>query len=141
MQDNSGFTKFVLVVLVLVVLLAAGIGISKVVQLGIHAPIRHQEAFQVSGMFDGSGKCNRGPSAELHLPDKNQWMYLCFDGEEVHIWVLVDRITSNLTREITAIPGNEISKPIKYITSVVKRGYTLTNSYGELPSWFMALFP
>lgn len=141
LQHDNSFGKLILVLLALVILLAAGIGISQAVQLGIHAPIRHQEASEVSAMFDGSGRCDRGPSAELYLESPKRWMYICFDGDEVNVWLLVDRITSQVTREITGIPAAEISKPVKYITSVVRRGYVLKNTFGELPGWFLALFP
>lgn len=117
-----------------------------VVQLGFHSLMHHPD-HHVPDMFDNRGGCNQGSSAEFFSPTRNTWMYVCFlsNNGKIAIWVLTGRLAvlcqeSGICREITAIPPDNISKPVKYLTSVILRdGYILKSFHGELPDWLITL--
>jgi hypothetical protein len=108
-------------------------------QLGIHSLLRHGTyASEVNAMFDGNGRCNRGPSAEMYHPSLDTWTYICFDKDKVHLWILTKRV-DQLWREITAIPGKDISRPVAYVSRLFTSGNEVTRWWGDIPSWFIDL--
>lgn len=129
-------------ILFLLVIMAAMVSVM-MVQLSLHPWEKRQErASVVAGMFKGGGQCDQGPSAELYSMRTDRYLYICFlEKGRVAIWILTKPIVDFASREITAIPPEDISKPLKYLTSIVARdGLVILQTFGAVPQWFMNLF-
>jgi hypothetical protein len=134
MRDTEVSGRGILGLLVVAVIVAFA------VQLGLHAHSRHAEAPSVASMFNRDGSCKKGPSMEMYNPETGYWAYICFhDGDKVSMWFLTNKI-DELGREITRIPARDISRPMKYLRNVIRRGYMLGRTYGRVPDWAIRLF-
>lgn len=131
----------VLIIMIAAMLLAYNAATPAKVQLGIHAPVKHgpEAAAAVSAMFAADGSCNKGPSIEMQNRYGN-WMNLCFHDDGVSAWITTGRISDTSSREITAIPRDQMSKPVQYLRSVITRdGYVIKSEHGSVPGWFQSL--
>jgi hypothetical protein len=82
----------------------------------------------------------KNPRVELYNPSLNKWLYVCFleDGSKLALWVLCKQIgLCEANDEITAIPASDISKPVNYVSSVIRRGYELVSVRGNVPGWII----
>lgn len=138
LQKNNGIgmTGFVFFVLMFGAFLA-------LVVLGTHAVERHgvTSVSSVRAEFNGDGSCKSGPSAELYSSSLDTWLYICFHAEDkASLWILSKDITNSSSKEITAIPSNQMRNAVAYIKNMFGRGYRLENSFGVLPDWFKLIF-
>jgi hypothetical protein len=82
--------------------------------------------------------------AEFHSESLNKWFYVCFIDTQgnIIIQILSGKIDDALSREITTIPSEHLSKPLAYLRNAIAKGsYKLVNTWNinKTPQWFMEL--
>ena len=130
-RNNGGA---ILPLLILAVLVAAGAWCVT----NQHAIERHgPAAADVAAAFNDNGQCKLGPSAVMKAVTGVE-MFICFEEQDP---TKIDlHVQNSEGGTITDIPSDQISKPVKYLRSVLPRdGYTMETIYGVLPDWFLNL--